>query len=91
MQSYSNGKPEGQWSEWFESGVSKKEYNWVDGKLDGIASRVPVLDGSVVDLFVELKDYEQAHLTWNKGRYGKYKILKKLNKKAFNSSVSSRK
>jgi|TARA_B100001778_G_C18357392_1_gene524794 hypothetical protein len=39
----------------------------------------------------KLKDYEQAHLTWNKGRYGKYKILKKLNKKAFNSSVSSRK
>ena len=27
----------------------------LDGKLDGIASRVPVLDGSVVDLFVELK------------------------------------
>ena len=26
----------------------------------------------------KLKDYEQAHLTWNKGRYGKYKILKKL-------------
>jgi glyceraldehyde 3-phosphate dehydrogenase len=26
------------------------------GKLDGIASRVPVPDGSVVDLFVEVKD-----------------------------------
>ena len=26
----------------------------LNGKLDGIASRVPVLDGSVVDLFVEL-------------------------------------
>ena len=27
----------------------------LDGKLDGIASRVPVPDGSVVDLFVELE------------------------------------
>ena len=27
----------------------------VDGKLDGIASRVPVPDGSVVDMFVELE------------------------------------
>lgn len=27
----------------------------LDGKLDGIASRVPVLDGSVVDMFIELE------------------------------------
>ncbi len=39
----------------------------------------------------QLRGYEQAHLTWNKGRFGKYKLLKKLNKKAFKSSVSSHK
>jgi len=36
----------------------------LDGKLDGIASRVPVPDGSVVDLFIELKNkvtIEEVH------------------------------
>ena len=39
----------------------------------------------------QLKDYESDHLTWNKGKHGKYKILKKWNKKAFNLSISSHK
>ncbi len=38
-----------------------------------------------------LKEYECSLITWNKGRHGKYKILKKINKKAFNLSISSRK
>ena len=38
----------------------------LDGRLDGIASRVPVPDGSVVDLFVELDratDEDEVHET----------------------------
>ena len=39
----------------------------------------------------QLKDYERKLVTWNKGKHGKYKNLKKLNKRAFNLSVSSKK
>ena len=39
----------------------------------------------------QLKDYERKLVTWNKGKHGKYKKLKKLNKRAFNLSVSSQK
>ena len=39
----------------------------------------------------QLKDYECTLVTWNKGKHGKYKKLKKLNKKAFNLSISSQK
>ena len=39
----------------------------------------------------QLIDYEYALVTWNKGRYGKYKMLKKWNKKAFKLAVSSHK
>lgn len=38
----------------------------------------------------QLKSYEQAHLTWNKGRFGKYKTLSKINKVAFEKSQKSR-
>jgi len=39
----------------------------------------------------KLKEYETMLVTWNKGRHGKYKILRKNNKKAFNLSTFSRK
>ncbi len=34
-----------------------------------------------------LKPYESTLTTWNRGKFGKYKILKKINKKAFKDSV----
>ncbi len=34
-----------------------------------------------------LKPYESVLTTWNRGKLGKYKILKKNNKKAFEDSV----
>tara|TARA_B100001996_G_scaffold30831_1_gene23425 strand:+ start:1458 stop:1610 length:153 start_codon:yes stop_codon:yes gene_type:complete len=36
-----------------------------------------------------LKNYEFIEITWNKGKYGKYKLLKELNKKAFINSTKS--
>ena len=33
------------------------------------------------------KDYEIILTTWNKGKFGKYKLLKKNNKTAFNKST----
>tara|TARA_X000000368_G_scaffold393361_1_gene358995 strand:- start:92 stop:235 length:144 start_codon:yes stop_codon:yes gene_type:complete len=38
-----------------------------------------------------LKKYELVETTWNKGKFGKYRILKKINKLAFNSSTNSKK
>ena len=37
-----------------------------------------------------LKSYETKTLTWNKGRFGKYKTLSKINKVAFEKSQKSR-
>ncbi len=34
-----------------------------------------------------LKDYESSLTTWNKGKLGKYKLLRKINKKAFKRSI----
>ncbi len=34
-----------------------------------------------------LKPYESTLTTWNRGKFGKYRILKKINKKAFKDSV----
>jgi len=34
-----------------------------------------------------IKSYEAIETTWNKGKYGKYKLLRKLNKKAFIDSI----
>ena len=31
----------------------------------------------------ELKPYETKSITWNKGKQGKYKILSKINREAF--------
>ena len=31
----------------------------------------------------QLKPYETKSITWNKGKQGKYKILSKINRKAF--------
>jgi hypothetical protein len=30
-----------------------------------------------------LKNYESSLTTWNKGKFGKYQLLRKINKKAF--------
>ena len=30
-----------------------------------------------------LKTYESSLITWNKGKLGKYQLLRKINKKAF--------
>ncbi len=35
----------------------------------------------------KLKSYESLLTTWNRGRLGKYKILKKINKNAFEKSI----
>tara|TARA_B100001996_G_C18349048_1_gene473240 strand:- start:103 stop:255 length:153 start_codon:yes stop_codon:yes gene_type:complete len=34
-----------------------------------------------------IKSYESIEITWNKGKYGKYKLLRTLNKKAFIDST----
>ena len=39
----------------------------------------------------KLKVYELSNMTWNKGRLGKYKLLRKINKKAFKLSNDSMK
>ena len=33
-----------------------------------------------------LKNYESSLTTWNKGKLGKYQLLRKINKKAFELS-----
>tara|TARA_Y100000817_G_C16718186_1_gene482394 strand:+ start:202 stop:354 length:153 start_codon:yes stop_codon:yes gene_type:complete len=38
----------------------------------------------------KLKNYETSILTWNKGRFGRYKTLTKINKEAFKKSVSAK-
>lgn len=38
-----------------------------------------------------LKKYESVQTTWNKGKFGKYRILKKINKQAFDSSSAPKK
>ncbi len=38
-----------------------------------------------------LKDYEITLTTWNKCFLGKYKLLKKINKKAYNESQKNSK
>ena len=38
----------------------------------------------------KLKDYEKSILTWNKGRFGKYKTLTKINREAFNKSKNTK-
>tara|TARA_Y100000748_G_scaffold295469_1_gene287253 strand:+ start:2216 stop:2365 length:150 start_codon:yes stop_codon:yes gene_type:complete len=35
----------------------------------------------------KVKSYEANLTTWNRGKFGKYKILKKMNKKAYHDSV----
>ena len=39
----------------------------------------------------KLIDYEKSMVTWCKSLQGKYKLMKRLNKKAFNNSVKSKK
>ena len=39
----------------------------------------------------KLRDYEKSMVTWCKSLQGKYRIMKRLNKKAFNNSVKSKK
>lgn len=36
-----------------------------------------------------LKEYESTLTTWNKGKMGKYQLLKRLNKRAFDLSMRS--
>ncbi|MBT3549433.1 MAG: hypothetical protein HOM30_03805 [Gammaproteobacteria bacterium] len=36
-----------------------------------------------------LKNYELSLTTWNKGRLGKYQLLRKINKKAFKRSLNA--
>ena len=33
------------------------------------------------------KSYETKLTTWNRGKFGKYKILKKMNKQAYKDSI----
>ncbi len=35
----------------------------------------------------KLKSYESKLTTWNRGKFGKYKILKKMNKQAYRDSI----
>lgn len=35
----------------------------------------------------KLKSYEAKLTTWNRGKFGKYKILKKMNKQAYQDSL----
>ena len=35
----------------------------------------------------KLKSYESKLITWNRGKFGKYKILKKMNKQAYLDSI----
>ena len=35
----------------------------------------------------KLKTYESKLTTWNRGKFGKYKILKKMNKQAYLNSI----
>ena len=35
----------------------------------------------------KLKSYESKLTTWNRGKFGKYKILKKMNKQAYLNSI----
>ena len=39
----------------------------------------------------KLRDYEKSISTWCKSLQGKYRIMKKLNKKAFIKSIKSKK
>ncbi len=39
----------------------------------------------------KLKDYEKNIITWCKSIQGKYKIMKKQNKEAYNKSIKSKK
>jgi hypothetical protein len=39
----------------------------------------------------KLRDYEKSMSTWCKSLQGKYRIMKKLNKKAFIRSIKSKK
>ena len=39
----------------------------------------------------KLKDYEKVMVTWCKSVHGKYKLMKKLNKKAFIRSTQPKK
>ena len=38
-----------------------------------------------------LKKYESVQTTWNKGKFGKYKILRKINKQAYDLSTATKK
>ena len=35
----------------------------------------------------KLRSYESKLTTWNRGKFGKYKILKKMNKQAYQDSL----
>ena len=41
----------------------------------------------MVKLRNNLKSYETKLTTWNRGKFGKYKILKKMNKQAYKDSI----
>ena len=41
----------------------------------------------MVKLRKKLKSYESKLTTWNRGKFGKYKILKKMNKQAYLDSI----
>ena len=40
-----------------------------------------------VKLRKKLKSYESKLTTWNRGKLGKYKILKSMNKQAYEDSI----
>ena len=40
-----------------------------------------------VKLRKKLKSYESKLTTWNRGKFGKYKILKRMNKQAYEDSI----
>ena len=35
----------------------------------------------------KLKSYETKLTTWNRGKFGKYKMLKRMNKQAYQDSI----
>ncbi len=39
----------------------------------------------------KLRDYEKTMITWCKSVHGKYKLMKKINKKAFIKSIQPKK